>query len=883
MPNDDFFGLDTGISDNELDGYLGSSKKPPQSRPKPQARPVNRQARPQNGNPVRPVNVQNRPVNRSQSGNPQRSQNVNQPRKPNNINGQNLTERSGNINQSRKRNPSTVNLPQNNSRINTSNQNSRGTRQASSVDYEDQQVKYRRRQKRQTIILISLIAILVIYFVGTKVINRNKTNVTDGIEISGESYISGLTIMEIVNRPFEVLNRTKTDVSRDTIWMLNNSELDRGTNTVYLPSSRLKFGDNKLIAYNHEDVVEYTINIEKGISDSDSLHTTLSLLTDTDVSEVKDTSKYVIYPGNQFNDYASNSSKCLRRSDGYYETVQRYGNFTVSVVEKNPFSVALMNPGVELGFANVVEIGGSFENVASCEVRFYDNDIGLLDNFVPAVYRDNAIEPLSEESYYEYNSGYSFKITSPGVYAIVDSFFTTLEDKTVKNKYNIVSITITDNMYEGSDILNTVDSDDTVETETENTAISHTNNAIEESDLVTDIRNLITSDAMQLANNELQVVDIKVSDNYVLCNDNLIEANGNDIATTVGKFMSSGSPLTIIVDFNQCNLGYMQSIIDTLSQIAIGSDYKRVSVIALNSKVSNLESLQSDADNIKFYTPSNPEDINDYLFYINSGIGAQNVTISIEGKEVDAYKIADSGIKIGNHTYTGSCDFNSALDFGNWYGLILLTRLGYEGKFSPSMVFGSNVVNLEDDSLFNLDKLIQAGEINGVSVNSATTELINSGKFNEVDSSTINDISRILSLNIINDIRYGITDINCFCDERSSSASIDKLSDLINRYGPIPVCMESSYGCEVALVTSIYRSTENDTTYYIGLYDPLSPEDTQYAYYSLKHAISDSDDSIGWAGEFVYNTNYNASFYSLSLMNHISVFNDGLYYEVSIS
>ena len=199
------------------------------------------------------------------------------------------------------------------------------------------------------------------------------------------------------------------------------------------------------------------------------------------------------------------------------------------------------------------------------------------------------------------------------------------------------------------------------------------------------------------------------------------------------------------------------------------------------------------------------------------------------------------------------------------------------------MVFGSNVVNLEDDSLFNLDKLIQAGEINGVSVNSATTELINSGKFNEVDSSTINDISRILSLNIINDIKYGITDINCFCDERSSSASIDKLSDLINRYGPIPVCMESSYGCEVALVTSIYRSTENDTTYYIGLYDPLSPEDTQYAYYSLKHAISDSDDSIGWAGEFVYNTNYNASFYSLSLMNHISVFNDGLYYEVSIS
>ena len=176
------------------------------------------------------------------------------------------------------------------------------------------------------------------------------------------------------------------------------------------------------------------------------------------------------------------------------------------------------------------------------------------------------------------------------MYAIVDSFFTTLEDKTVKNKYNIVSITITDNMYEGSDILNTVDSDDTVETETENTAISHTNNAIEESDLVTDIRNLITSDAMQLANNELQVVDIKVSDNYVLCNDNLIEANGNDIATTVGKFMSSGSPLTIIVDFNQCNLGYMQSIIDTLSQIAIGSDYKRVSVIALNSKVSNLES-----------------------------------------------------------------------------------------------------------------------------------------------------------------------------------------------------------------------------------------------------------------------------------------------------
>ena len=96
--------------------------------------------------------------------------------------------------------------------------------------------------------------------------------------IDNNTLVQGKTYSEIEGMMFRVENKTSENVSMNTIWYLNGTEIDKGVNSTRLKMELLKWGSNTLEAVNGEDKVTFIIEFNKFPSDTDIKHNLLSMM-----------------------------------------------------------------------------------------------------------------------------------------------------------------------------------------------------------------------------------------------------------------------------------------------------------------------------------------------------------------------------------------------------------------------------------------------------------------------------------------------------------------------------------------------------------------------------------------------------------------------------
>ena len=122
--------------------------------------------------------------------------------------------------------------------------------------------------------IIALALIAVAFGVVTGKIAIGKS----GIQMAGDKFYTGYTYSQLQITEFKVNNKNAKDVSKNTIWTLNNNMINSGSNSTYLDMEYMQWGDNLLTASNGEDQVTYVINLQKSQSDTDEFHNMLSMM-----------------------------------------------------------------------------------------------------------------------------------------------------------------------------------------------------------------------------------------------------------------------------------------------------------------------------------------------------------------------------------------------------------------------------------------------------------------------------------------------------------------------------------------------------------------------------------------------------------------------------
>jgi hypothetical protein len=148
---------------------------------------------------------------------------------------------------------------------------------------------------------------------------------------------------------------------------------------------------------------------------------------------------------------------------------------------------------------------------------------------------------------------------------------------------------------------------------------------------------------------------------------------------------------------------------------------------------------------------------------------------------------------------------------------------------------------------------------------------INAGDYS--DATGIDEITQLLSFNILNDLQLGTTDIRSYCST-SSSAVADEIADLLDNNGPVIAKITSHFGYSSVLITSIYQSMTDSTKFYIGFYDPMVPGEIQYATMTTMRGVNYATAEVGWAIEFDYDSDIGIVFDGMEIFNNISVSSD---------
>ena len=179
-----------------------------------------------------------------------------------------------------------------------------------------------------------------------------------GIVYNGDTYISGLNIEELAEHEFYVDNKTKRDISGQTHWILNNVEIESGTNKCNIGIENWQFGENILRAINGENEVSFVINLEKSCETNSAYHNFISTLNE--------------YPDQLFSNYAvvnkltpvemveNGYYSGEELNNGKYKREQTIDNMKLTVEEIEPYSLFLCKPMMinanQLGIYNMNNI-----------------------------------------------------------------------------------------------------------------------------------------------------------------------------------------------------------------------------------------------------------------------------------------------------------------------------------------------------------------------------------------------------------------------------------------------------------------------------------------------------------------------------------------------
>lgn len=720
-----------------------------------------------------------------------------------------------------------------------------------------------------SIIAVALIIVMVLISSGKIAVGKS------GIKLHGDNLIEGLTYTELSNMLFKVDNKNSKDVSIDTIWLLNDTEIARGTNSTRLDMSLIHWGMNELIAVNGDDNIKYRIDFQKFQTDKDKIHNMLSMMVsypdECFVSgvEYKDAVPSVI------NDIAKLRYNAKTYSNGLIETTQSYGTTDLITIEDQALSLFIEAPlEVDKSFieSSAVTVGGNWDKVSSAELSFEQGDASL-NCFKVLLYKNGESSIIDPSTYHTYNGKVLVPIKESGTYVVKSDPL--IDYDKLYNNIRVCYFKL------DSNLSNNTDTNDKLVDKPENSNIVTNNKPKYLDDFISKIKNI-----SEIKNNNIQL-NLRVSEYYdgiLTIDDENIDISDCesfqdifDIAISTDKLNTFTDNLVIIADFSNLNLQDTRSMLNVLNRAASKTNGSLVNIIAYGSSINGLSSITNIDKKIRIIEVESEQDIlDDYIISVLSldKIPGLAKTITYNGTEYNVVSIVDSGFSISNNGYNKECSFNNTLKGSNSFGQCLLSKLIYTHLFTKDMVSTSEC--LYDRAILNNPDYGFDGSAYqqyAILKDSDIENMMQNG-INYADSDLSVPIS-MLSISQLDNFLNNFIELSGF-EAKNSTDVIQLMYNELYQNNPILGIVKNTYGSSTILITAIDKSIDEQGTYFIHFYDPMNQTEDCIGKLNIFVGVNNNSIGFGYNFEYMYD---GLKYTDLAIVKNITIYNSEVRYQ----
>ena len=383
----------------------------------------------------------------------------------------------------------------------------------------------------------------------------------------------------------------------------------------------------------------------------------------------------------------------------------------------------------------------------------------------------------------------------------------------------------------------------------------------------------------------------RYEDGKLQINDTLYDVTGYSIDRMLWHFVepnnslktTSGSTNVLLFDLSQASNSQVTDLMGLLAELGDYKTSQEIHVIALGAKVNNLANIVKLPSNIKVYEVDSLTFASKLVGKIQSKYMTESgavTEITFDEQPQSVNIVADSGFEIGEHSYSGKCTFNENLQISNSFGQALLSKLVYTQGLTPAM-FSDSYPILEDAEQCGLPGLnlnltfvtpgISKDDIQNIYLGGTQT-------LNELGDKAQQMVD-ILSLSQINDYYESLiypSDITQTGE--GYTYFFEKIAEKLRSSTPVMANVQCKYGSSTVLITKLYQE-QGSGTFYIGMYNPLIPEEEQIAKLETFVGVM-NDTAVGFGYTFEYEFD-GITYDDISFLNHLEVYGDGLQYTES--
>ena len=696
-----------------------------------------------------------------------------------------------------------------------------------------------------------------------------------GIKPNMPLEISGYTISEINNIQFTVDNKSAKDVSDSTVWYLNGVQINSGTNSTYVNINDLNWGDNSVKAVNNEDTIEYKLVVERGVSDTDQLHTMLSMSTKYSDGWYETGETFETVDKDTMTSLVKQKYNCIDYGNGYVKTSQEYKNglITLETTETEVYSLSLGYPlqlPKEFAGDYAVYVTGNWDAVDSATISF-DLKGESKDSFTAVTYKNNKVVKISNDKQYYSNGRIIIDVNSSGIYMLRRS---DIESGNLHIRYDIAILDLAE-----SDVINTDklaaepklspgDKSKKLNTEYYDSLVGNLIDSAEEMTKVKIEPNILTwgnKTAMLDKNGSTYIRDYTESsvEEALLT---LFDSEKDSIYQKLGL---------MLIDASELSNNQIKELAKLISKVS-GYDIYSMKFIVVGSKIDNIRSLVEMPDDTIIYELDTMNEANSILEGINSWLSAGSnqmlSTIDESGNTIEnkVITLADSLFSVETDGLSINTSISPYTSTGNSYGQALLAKLAFNSEFNSSFVSSTDCIR--DKSALPDGIEISFPSV-GVVLKSEDIESINSGGINRMDSELITNIANMLDISQYNYNGGLFNSFSTIQQDNGYTNIVEKLVDKINEEGPILATVGSNFGDMTVLITAISQDATDNSIFYLHLYNPLKPGIEEVAKLIMHRGVSTSN-SIGYGYTFEYKCN-GFILDKINLIDRISIYSDG--------
>ena len=744
-----------------------------------------------------------------------------------------------------------------------------------------------------------------------------------GIEANMEDTITGKTISELSMMEFTVANKSRRDVSANTVWTLNNTLISQGSNSTMLDIDLLQWGLNYLVATNGEDSVTYSVDLSKSISDTDQVHTMLSMITPYGEGWYSTGESFTATSAEDMSDIVKANYNNVDYGNGTMLTEQKFRNgiITLETTESQVYSLSMGYPMyLPESFANdyAVQVSGNWDNVHSARLLF-DLQGTNRENWVAVKYRNGKITTVTSSDVSYSNGKLAVNINQDGVYMLRSTYY---DNSNLITQYDIAILELYD-----TDVILT---DDLAVEPSLQPADSASQLSTE---FYTELLNRISDDAEEKSQVELQLNLLTWYRNTAMLNKDgtrfIRDYTNSSVQAAIESLLDRDRTKTfqklalIIMDVSQLSNTQLSKVAHLISMID-NFEFYQTKFILVGDNAKDIRTMADIENDAVIYVLSNANDAKSLIPALTSSllpgstttvnlsntsgtiqasgtgentveseIGTANGTGSTgattpagtagtttptgtdgagasEANTATATILVDTGFDLATNGAIVGVGLSDYTNASNSFGASLLSKLAFTSAFDQKLV--ASVQWMREGAEIP-EGMVAVQPTLAPVVTPDLTQAINTGSINELEEVDIKPLIDLLDLSQFNYSGSLFETINKYKQDGGYTFFIEDLVEKMRIYGPIPAVIDCNFGGSTVLITKVSQDTTDLTKFYLHIYQPFTPgiEGIITIDFFMGKAPSNA---LGYGYDMTYSLN-GIKFNRLSIVSQLNIFQDG--------